>query len=371
MTATRLLGVAIEGRGPVALALASLLRRQGLPASMLRLSAARGAPPPALAARALALSGGTWQILARIVAAPPPAGRIGTVDIALGGHAPRARLVEADNGGRALGHVVRHGALTTALEAPLAGWRPAAPQEPLPEGWLHVHAEGRIDTSEPRVREFDQHALFTEVRIHAAAPGSLPRPGVAYERFMKAGPLAVLPLPEPDLASIVWCERPARVAQLLDAPAPDFEAALAQALAISPGRLTLAGERHGVPLRSERADDEPPDTVCIGNAAQSLHPVAGQGLNLGMRDAMTLAACVGRAHADGLTVSEVVRVFRRTRERDRALTRAMTDRLAALGAGAAPAPDVFRAATALGIGLLDLVAPVRRQVSRHFVYGLR
>ncbi|MEZ5650198.1 MAG: FAD-dependent monooxygenase [Burkholderiaceae bacterium] len=388
--------IAIHGRGPVALSLALLLRRLGLRASQVALSAPRGAPSPALSARALALSGGSWQILSRIID-PPPAGAIHDVDIAFVGHGLHTRFGSSDNAGRLLGHVVRHGDLTQALERAIADWPiatladpddPPAPEPAAPTGRhaaasapaddpqadvLNVHAEGRTDTVRAR-HSFGQRALFTEVRRTDGIDQTrrLPEHDVAYERFRTAGPLALLPLPESGHWSVVWCETPARVDELMQCTNDRFEQALAQALGVDAAHgLRLSAARHAVDLFSERADEHEARTVRIGNAAQSLHPVAGQGLNLGLRDVMSLAELLGERHAGNASVESIVREYRRVRERDRQFTRTLTDRLAMLGAGARVAPSMSQALMSGALGALDLIPPLRRQVSRHFVYGAR
>ncbi|MEZ5659674.1 MAG: FAD-dependent monooxygenase [Burkholderiaceae bacterium] len=387
MTRPNAFQIAIHGRGPVALTLALLLRRQGLRASRISLSASRGVPPPSLAARALALSGGSWQILSRIIG-PVPAGIIRDVDVAFAGHGLHTRFAAADQGCEALGRVVRHGALTDALEAAIADWpiattadvgdgeSAACPDDVAtagPDCRLTIHAEGHF----PAVGEravFEQRALFTEVRVSPRADrrATMPVAGVAYERFREAGPLALLPLPELDHWSVVWCAPAKEIDSLLHIAPEAFVQTLAHALGHEgSGELQLCGERHAVDLRSESATEHDPHSLRIGNAAQTLHPVAGQGLNLGLRDAYALAEVIGEAATRGDSVAVAVNEFRKRRERDRRGTRALTNRLATLGAGTRIAPQLSLAMMSGALGAIDLIAPLRRQVSRHFVYGLR
>ncbi len=361
--------VFIRGRGPTALTLALLLRRQGLEPARVGLDPHRGAPPADLAARALALSDGSWQILGR-VARPPDGGAIDSVDIAFAGHGAHLRLTATEAGVRSLGRVVRHGALAGALEHALGDWPAAMPPAADNDDCLVVHAEGSFEES-LQMHEFGQHALFTELVIDEHARSG-PQRGVAYERFAAAGPIALLPLPEPGRLSLVWCDLSARIGTLLTLPAADFEEALSAALGGEFGQPPrLAGARHAVPLRSAAAAPDADAGVRIGNAAQTLHPVAGQGLNLGLRDAFTLAETIGDAMMSGASVRAVVSRFETVRGPDRRVTLGLTNRLAELGNRPRAVSSLAPAAGSILMGLLDLVGPVRRRVSRHFVYGLR
>jgi 2-octaprenyl-6-methoxyphenol hydroxylase len=106
--------------------------------------------------------------------------------------------------------------------------------------------------------------------------------------------------------------------------------------------------------------------VAIGNAAQALHPVAGQGLNLGLRDAFVLAECLGDARARGARLADTLPEFARARRVDRYTTVAVTDTLAMLFT--APLPLSLQS---LALGLLDVAAPARRMLARAFMFGLR
>jgi 2-octaprenyl-6-methoxyphenol hydroxylase len=121
---------------------------------------------------------------------------------------------------------------------------------------------------------------------------------VAYERFTSAGPIALLPLTD-GRVGLVWTLEPheaPRVANLSDA---EFLAELQRAFGFRLGRFTKVGVRHQYPLSLTRADDYIAERVAvIGNAAQALHPIAGQGFNLGLRDAASLAEVLADAQRD-------------------------------------------------------------------------
>ena len=108
--------------------------------------------------------------------------------------------------------------------------------------------------------------------------------------------LALLPLPEPHRHALVWCDRPEDCRRRAAMSTADFEAELSRAFGSGLGRLALASPRHVAPLvRSVRRETFDGHRIMIGNAAQALHPVAGQGLNLGLRDAFELAQALGDA----------------------------------------------------------------------------
>src|SRR5690606_6634213 len=118
-----------------------------------------------------------------------------------------------------------------------------------------------------------------------------PRPGWAFERFTRQGPLALLPHPAgPDIWGLVWCTTPAEAEHLRKVPADDFNGALDACFGSRLGNLQLQGERAVFPLTMHAGPQRlGRHAVAIGNASQTLHPVAGQGLNLGLRDAAQLA----------------------------------------------------------------------------------
>lgn len=138
---------------------------------------------------------------------------------------------------------------------------------------------------------YDQHALVTNVftqRFHDY---------VAYERFTPDGPLALLPMSE-GRCGLIWTFAPAvacQVAQLDDA---SFLQRLQQAFGFRLGRFTRVGTRQLYPLSLTRSDEHvAPRLVVVGNAAQALHPIAGQGFNLGLRDAASIAEVLADALA--------------------------------------------------------------------------
>jgi 2-octaprenyl-6-methoxyphenol hydroxylase len=353
----------VVGAGPVALAFALFLVRRGVPASTIALEPGPDADtpvPPALAARPLALSHGSRQLLDRI-ALLPATGTIGCVEVSLRGHAGRTRIVASDLRVPALGHVARYGALLSALREAARGHRWAQPHEA--GAALRVHAEGDAGENAD-VREFDQSALLGEV--HAPqAPAALH--ASAFERFTPEGPLALLPLPEPARWALVWCDRAGRCVARRAADAATLSAELQTRFGDTLGPLRVEGPLAIAPLaRRARRETVRAGEVWIGNAAQSLHPVAGQGLNLGLRDAFELAEALWPVRRRGAPLAASLDAWRRRRRVDRSVTIVLTDLMAASFTWplARPLQSPLLAA-------LDVIGPLRRPLAARLTFGRR
>src|SRR5690606_28541381 len=245
--------IRLTGTGPVAMALALWLRRQGIGPGRIDWLRQVRPLPEAVAARAIALSAGSVQLLER-VKSMPRAATIQEVDVRVDQHPGRLRVAHGEPGLPALRREVRYGE---------RGGGPDAA----------TMAAG-LGTAAAAVRKFEQCALLAELGAE------LERPGIAFERFGADGPLALLPLPESNRHALVWCDRPEACHRRADLPAAEFEAELGRAFGSSLGKLRLVSPRHVAPLvRSLRRETFDGQRVMIGNAAQALHPVAGQGLN--------------------------------------------------------------------------------------------
>jgi 2-octaprenyl-6-methoxyphenol hydroxylase len=178
--------------------------------------------------------------------------------------------------------------------------------------------------------DYGQHALIANVftqRFHDY---------VAYERFTPEGPLALLPLSEARVG-LVWTFAPDVAAQMQTLGDAEFLERLQRAFGFRLGRFTKVGTRHVYPLALTRSDEHvAPRLAVVGNAAQALHPIAGQGFNLGLRDAASLAEVLADAlHAapdggidagDGLLLER----YRQWRESDRSRIVGFTDGLVRL-----------------------------------------
>lgn len=348
--------VAIVGAGPVGCALALDLRRSGVPVVLCARRRPGGETPPAPPLRPIALSHASRLILERVgawsVLAPTP---IRTIHVSQAGAFGRTRIAAEDAGVPALGYVLDYGALADSLFELAVASGVAVASAPPAAAALVVHAEG--NAPEEGEKDYRQDALVTLVSVDPA-PG-----GVAYERFTREGPLALLPLA--GRYAVVWAMAPERAAALAEAGEPAFLAALGAAFGRRAGAFVAAQGRSRFPLclrvRASRTGER---EVFIGNAAQTLHPVAGQGLNLGLRDAWDLARLLQDAADPG--DARLLARFAATRRLDAMATIRVTDLLAGTftGAGALRAAARGAAMTAL-----DACAPARRFLARRMIFG--
>jgi 2-octaprenyl-6-methoxyphenol hydroxylase len=202
-------------------------------------------------------------------------------------------------------------------------------------------------------RDYGQHAIVSAVRT------SRPHQGVAYERFTTEGPIALIPKPE-DAASLVWTVPDSLVEHRMGL---DDAAYLAQAQEYFGGRIgrfTALGRRWSYPLsRVLSGTLTAPRTVFIGNAAQSLHPVAAQGFNLGLRDVAALAEEVAGAADPG--GAETLDSYAARRERDRERVSGLTDLMVRAFSNRVP---FLAQARHWGLVAVELAPPLRQAVLR-------
>ena len=373
-----MLKICITGSGPVAIALALFLRRQGISPQQIFLDPIHTDLPESVAARAIALSQGSVHLLSRL--GRLPAGEaIRRVDIGVLRHGLHSLLDPLDIRQPALGRVVRYRDLWASLVQQLENEQAACGHRFEPtavaradagaEQCVTIIADGRPDENATRL-DFEQAALTCEVT--APSDARFPAPGVAYERFKPDGPLALLPLPEPHRLSLVWCMKPNLANELKETSEQEFANSLASALGPRFSRLTLASERFVT--RLQRVSQHQPDgqkALRLGNAAQTLHPVAGQGMNLGLRDAFEVAALIGAAGASATDTAQLIRQALRQRLPDRQSTMSLTDSLARLDQRPVLAGLNNGTTQSMAIALLDVIGPLRRQVARRFVFGRR
>jgi len=201
---------------------------------------------------------------------------------------------------------------------------------------------------------------YEQVAIVVNAATDRPNTGDAFERFTSSGPLAVLPTAGGGY-TVVWAVRPARAAELTALDDAAFAAELLSAFGWRVGRWTRVGRRHTYPLALSRATDTVAGrVVLIGNAAQALHPVAGQGFNLGLRDAATLAEMLAGAAATP-DFAELLARFAEWRAEDRKGVTRFTDGLVKLFGSDLPGIGLVRN---FGLLLFDLSPAAKRALSR-------
>ncbi|PWG62968.1 2-octaprenyl-6-methoxyphenyl hydroxylase [Sediminicurvatus halobius] len=200
-----------------------------------------------------------------------------------------------------------------------------------------------------RERPYGQTAIIANLRTE------YPLRGRAFERFTPDGPLAVLPLAD-DAASLVWTLPGEQADAVAALPEPEFLARLQQAFGWRLGRLQAVGERHCYPLTAVIAERFSAERAAIiGNAAHALHPVAGQGLNLALRDVAALAELIAEPGDPG--DAERLARFERERRGDYRRTFVFTDGLVRLFSNRWPPLALLRN---VGLTALDLVPPARR-----------
>jgi len=351
--------VLVVGGGPAGMALALALHRVGV-ASRIVDARPRGAASED--ARVLALSHGSRLILEGLgVWSQIPHTPIATIHVSQQGGLGRTLIRAEEENVPALGYVLAAGDLAAALDAAL-GDIPYQDDTPAPESsdaLLTVHAEGRIEMGEDiRTRDYGQHAVICLAR--AAEP---PR-GIAWERFTPEGPVALLPCHDA-YAVVLTCpaDDSARIAALDDAAF----LALLQARFGSRVALAAVGPRCvyplGLKLRRSAIGER---AVWIGNAAQTLHPVAGQGFNLALRDIAELADTLTDA-ADPGDAALLARYARR-RRLDRNAAATFTDALVRLFSNDLGPLRHLRGA---GLLALDLAPPARSFLARRMMFGAR
>ncbi|EGU49218.1 2-octaprenyl-6-methoxyphenyl hydroxylase [Vibrio ichthyoenteri ATCC 700023] len=191
---------------------------------------------------------------------------------------------------------------------------------------LLVAADGAISSCcqalgfELKQHDFDQVAVIANIRCQQAHQGR------AFERFTNQGPLALLPMND-DRMSLVWCLRPEVAERVLRLDDSAFLAQLQQAFGWRLGHINQVGQRASYPLLLRyREQNISHRFAIVGNAAQTLHPIAGQGFNLGIRDVASLAEEVVQSLAD-VGRYQVLSAFSRRRQADRDNTIAMTSTL--------------------------------------------
>ena len=204
------------------------------------------------------------------------------------------------------------------------------------------------------VEDYDQVAIVVNAATDKANTGE------AFERFTPSGPLAVLPIAGGGY-TVVWAVRPERAAELMALDEAGFAAELLKSFGWRAGRWTRIGKRNTYPLTLSRASETVAGrVVLIGNAAQALHPVAGQGFNLGLRDAATLAEMLasGKANPD---FTELLARFAAWRAEDRQGVTRFTDGLVKLFGSELPGLGLVRN---FGLLLFDMSPAAKRAMSR-------
>jgi 2-octaprenyl-6-methoxyphenol hydroxylase len=360
----------IVGGGPIGLSLACALGGRGLRIALLE------ARPPAIGQdrRRFALAHASRCILDSLALWDDlPNTPIHAIHVSERGRPAMTRIDRQDYGLPALGHVVDAGDLLERLHGRRAAlgdvdWLcPASPQsiDLHPDrARLLVAADGGRSAVRERLGiqawrlEYGQAAVVTDLIM------ARPHRNTAFERFTEEGPLALLPL-ETQRCALVCTVAADELESTLALDDTALGATIERRFGERLGAVLAVGPRSGYPLSLVRAREQTRHrTLIIGNAAHTLHPIAGQGLNLGLRDAAVLAELIAEARRDGVDIGAPALRGRYVdwRRWDQRQALVFTDLLARLFVN--PLPPLRLARTA-GLGLLELLPPARQALGRY------
>jgi 2-octaprenyl-6-methoxyphenol hydroxylase len=384
----------IVGGGLVGGSLACALRGSGLKVCSVEAVAPDAVAQPSYDERVIALAWGSRRILEGIGLwrdVADGAEAIHRIHISERGAFGFAHLDRVEQGVEALGYVVPARLLGTSIRGALAGELSDIVQlcparllglSKRSDGVeLDVSVDGASRTLHTKLvvaadggNSFVRQRLGLAVRERAYGHDAIittvtpdrPQPHTAYERFTDTGPLAFLPMTE-GRYSVVWTTREPDTAALLGLPEAAFLARLQERFGYRLGGLSRLGRRVAYPLRQVLARHTVGERlVLIGNAAHTLHPVAGQGFNLGLRDVAALAEVLVDTAGSDPGSAAVLDGYQRLRGRDQADAALITDALARLFVNPwAP----LRLARDCGLVGLDLIPGARSLLARRFMGG--
>lgn len=383
--------VLIIGGGMVGASLAIALGKLSLKVGLVEAVEFESSVQPSYDDRTIALSFGSKRIFetlgvwGRLEA--DGATSIHKIHISDRGRFGFARLDRADAGVEALGWVVENRALGQALKRALAEsanltmFCPASMEHvdfSTDVATVAVRRGDRLDRFSARLvvaadggrslvreqagidarrTEYHQTALVTNVTTEQ------PHAHVAYERFTDSGPLAFLPMSD-NRCAVVWSLPPDKVEPLLALDDARFLAALQERFGNRLGRLRKVGRRGAYPLAYTKvAETVRPRLALIGNAAHTVHPVAGQGFNLGLRDVAVLAEVLGAAQRAGSDFGDlaVLQQYADWRRRDVSVISTFTNSLVRVFSNDFAPLGVARN---LGLVAVDLFPPAKRALLR-------
>ncbi len=385
--------IIIVGGGPVGATLALLLAKQDVGVTVLE---ARKQGAAYGESRALALSYGSRRILEKLGLwhkLAPHATAINSIHVSQKGSLGRTQLHASDYKQEALGYVLSYGALSAALDEALSNLPTVnfifeASADAIThtathasvtfthhgalqslESALVVLADGGRSLDEiagltRETKDYGHDALITKVRAE------LPHNNIAYERFTANGPIALLPNGEQHVFneySLVWTGKKELIAPLLTLNDAEFLAQFHQQFGDRVGQFLSVEKRMSFPLKMSQlqvADTQ--HLVVIGNAAQTMHPVAGQGFNVGLRDAESLAQHIASSTDAALGNASMLEAYRASRKADTKGGLLFTDFLVNIFSNDILGVSGLRS---VGLGLLDVMKPIKQHLVRKMSFG--
>lgn len=381
--------ILIVGGGPVGATLALALQAHGIAVTVLEARAPGTAHGDQ---RALALSYGSRLIFERLgiwSQLETEATAIETIHISQRGSLGRTRLQAHEHDQPALGYVLAYGALSAALDRALAETANAKFIHSAEVTAIMPETDATTVTfTQNQTRHQSRHSLVVLAdggRSLADVPGlaretkhyghdalvskvqcELAHDNIAYERFTPAGPMALLPNGACDF-SLVWTGREQEIQQLLGLPDAAFLSSLHAHFGDRVGRFLKVGKRLSFPLKlSYLKPVTAPHLVVIGNAAQTMHPVAGQGFNVGLRDAWELAGIVAQTPAEAWGDDDMLQQYRQSRKADTRGGILFTDFLVNVFSNELLGVSALRAG---GLGLLDMLQPAKSHLVSKMSFG--
>ena len=382
--------IIIVGGGPVGSVLALRLQQQGIAFIMLE---ARKQGASHQDRRALALSYGSRLILEKLNvwhAVEASATAINTIHISQRGGLGRTKLSAAEHQLPAIGYVLPYGALTQVLDAALdtssviygaeathiqpgadistVRFKQAETTKSLSAALLVIADGGRslndMEGIQKETKEYGHDALVTKVTTE------LPHNNIAYERFTPQGPMALLPNGQGKHShefSLVWTGLQANIHAVSGLDDLTFLKQLHETFGDRVGQFLSVEKRLSFPLKlSTLKPSTAPHLAIIGNAAQTMHPVAGQGFNVGMRDAWTLADLIINTPQSVLGGDDMLANYSQQRKRDTRGGLLFTDLLVNVFSNDLIGVGSLRGA---GLGMLDLFKPAKNLLVSKMSFG--
>ncbi|WP_417515991.1 UbiH/UbiF/VisC/COQ6 family ubiquinone biosynthesis hydroxylase [Minwuia sp.] len=379
--------VLIVGGGLVGQTLAVALDRQGIASIVVDRESPETMTEPPFDGRASAIAAASWRMLDRLGIAGhirdvQPIDEIRVSD----GNSPLfLHYDHRDLGTEPLGQMVENRFTRLALLKALEGSRRATLKAPATVGRVR-RGPGGIEASlndgtviraelciaaDGRMSRLRQEAgievlqwRYPQDGIVCTIAHDLPHQGIAHERFLPAGPFAILPLTG-NRASLVWTERSDMAPGFMDLDDAAFTAEIQQRIGGFLGDIQVVGPRFRYPLTLVLAKDYRARRLAlVGDAAHGIHPIAGQGFNLGLRDVAALAEVLGEAASLGLDLGSdaVLEKYERWRRTDSVALTAVTDILNRMFSNDLPPLKVARD---LGLAAVHRAKPLKKLFMRH------